>query len=98
MPAIPRPFIAASAAVVGTSAIAMSPVAVTPPNLYAAPVIQAVQLTASTDWADIYSRAGQSANELLDIWRQAPAPILQQIIANQIAYLKQLPDLAGRRL
>jgi len=95
MPAIPRPFIAASAAVVGTSAIALSPVAVTPPNLYGAPVIQAVQLTASTDWSDIYSRAGESANKLIDIWRQAPAPILEQIIANQISYLKQLPNFAG---
>lgn len=92
MPAIPRPFIAAGVAVVGTSAIALNPVTVAPPEILAAP---AIQLTASTDWADIFTRAGQSAQELFETWRQAPAPILQQIIANQVSYLQELPDFAG---
>lgn len=92
MPAIPRPFIAAGVAVVGTSAIALSPVTVAPPEVVAAP---AIHLTASTDWADIFTRAGQSAQELFDTWRQAPAPILQQIIANQVSYLQELPDFAA---
>lgn len=40
-------------------------------------------------------QAGQNAQALFDTWQQAPAPILQQIIANQISYLQELPDLAG---
>jgi hypothetical protein len=92
MLAIPRPFIAAGVAVVGTGAIAISPVAVPPPDVRAE---AAIQLTASTDWADIFTRAGESATALFDLWREAPAPILQQIIANQLAYLKELPDFAG---
>ncbi|GAY13621.1 outer membrane porin GjpA [Mycobacterium sp. shizuoka-1] len=92
MPAIPRPFIAAGVAVVGTSAIAMSPVTVAPPVLRAAP---AVHLTATTDWVDVFTRAGESASALFNSWLAAPAPVLQQILANQQAYLGQLPDVAG---
>jgi hypothetical protein len=92
MPAIPRPFIAAGVAVVGTSAIAMSPVVVPPPSLRAE---AAIQLTATTDWADVFSRAGANAQALIDTWREAPAPILQQIAANLRTYLMELPDLPG---
>ncbi|QEN12820.1 outer membrane porin GjpA [Mycolicibacterium sp. ELW1] len=95
MYAVPRPFVAATAAVVGAGAIAISPVgpvAVAPLDIHAAP---AIQLAASTDWADIFTRAGQSAQALFDTWRQAPAPVLQQIVANQISYLKELPDFAA---
>lgn len=92
MPAIPRPFIAAGVAVVGTSAIAMSPVVVAPPELRVAP---AVQLAATTDWADVFTQAGESASALFNSWLAAPAPILQQILANQAAYLRQLPDVPG---
>ncbi|WP_144418205.1 outer membrane porin GjpA [Mycobacterium sp. EPa45] len=92
MPAIPRPFIAAGVAVVGTSAIALSPVTVPPPDMLTTP---AIQLAASTDWTDIFTRAGQNAQALFETWREAPAPILQQIIANQLSYLQQLPDVAA---
>lgn len=91
MYAVPRPFVAATAAVVGASAIAISPVAVAPLDIHAAP---AIQLAASTDWAGIFTKAGQNAQALFDTWRQAPAPILQQIVANQITYLNELPDFA----
>jgi hypothetical protein len=92
MPAIPRTFIAAGVAVVGTSAIAMSPVVVPPPSLRAE---AAIQLTATTDWADVFSQAGANAQSLFDTWREAPAPILQQIAANLATYLTELPDLPG---
>jgi hypothetical protein len=92
MPAISRPFIAAGVAVVGTSAIAMSPVVVPPPSLRAE---AAIQLTATTDWADVFSQAGANAQALFDTWREAPAPILQQIAANLATYLTELPDLPG---
>ena len=93
MHAIPRPLVAAGVAVVGASAIALNPVAVAPPDIHAA--APAIQLTASTDWADIFTRAGVSAQALFDMWRQAPAPVLQQVLANQLAYLRELPDFAG---
>jgi hypothetical protein len=92
MPAIPRPFIAAGVAVVGTSAIAMSPVVVAPPDIRAA---SAIQLTATTDWAGVFSKASENAQALFDTWREAPAPILQQIAANLRTYLTELPDLSG---
>ncbi|BBX09695.1 outer membrane porin GjpA [Mycolicibacterium aichiense] len=95
MYAVPRPFVAATAAVVGAGAIAISPVGPVGPaalDIHAAP---AIQLAASTDWADIFTRAGQNAQALFDTWRQAPAPVLQQIVANQISYLKELPDFAA---
>src|SRR4051812_13184980 len=92
MYAVPRSFVAAGVAMVGASAIAISPVSVTPPDIHVAP---AIQLAASTDWSDIFTRAGQSAQALFDTWREAPAPVLQQIIANQISYLQELPDFAG---
>ncbi|EHB56407.1 hypothetical protein MycrhDRAFT_3601 [Mycolicibacterium rhodesiae JS60] len=92
MPAIPRPFIAAGVAVVGTSAIALSPVVLPPPAVLAAPT---VQLAASTDWAEVFGKAGENATALLDTWREAPAPILQQMAANLRTYLTELPDLPG---
>ena len=92
MYAVPRPLAAAGVALVGASAIAISPVSVAPPNIQVSP---AIELAASTDWADIFTRAGANAQALFDTWRQAPAPILQQIIANQISYLQELPDFAG---
>ncbi|WP_319435458.1 outer membrane porin GjpA [Mycobacterium sp. RTGN5] len=92
MPAMPRPFIAAGVAVVGTSAIAMSPVVVPPPTLRAE---AAIQLTATTDWADVFSQVSVNAQALFDTWREAPAPILQQIAANLRTYLMELPDLPG---
>jgi hypothetical protein len=92
MSAIPRPFLAAGVAVVGTSAIAMSPVVVPPPSLHAE---ASIQLAASTDWADVFSQASANAQALFDTWREAPAPILQQIAANLNTYLTELPDLPG---
>ena len=51
--------------------------------------------TATTDWADVFSQAGANAQALFDTWREAPAPILQQIAANLATYLMELPDLPG---
>ncbi|KDF00858.1 hypothetical protein Y900_018440 [Mycolicibacterium aromaticivorans JS19b1 = JCM 16368] len=92
MYAVPRPFVAATVAVVGAGAIAISPAAPAALDIHAAP---AIQLAASTDWTDIFTRAGQGAQTLFDTWREAPAPVLQQIVANQISYLKELPDFAA---
>jgi hypothetical protein len=89
---IPRPFVAAGVAVVGTSAIAMSPVVAPPPPVVASPP---VQLAASADWAEVFATASANATALFDTWREAPAPILQQIAANLRTYLMEVPDLPG---
>ncbi|AQT78868.1 hypothetical protein B1R94_05735 [Mycolicibacterium litorale] len=79
-------------ALLGAGAIAMSPVAVPQDGT---PTSAAIQLAAATDWPDIFAEAGQNAAALFNSWLQAPAPVLQQIIANQLRYLSQLPDFAG---
>lgn len=86
-----RPFVAAGVAMVGASAIAMSPVAVQPAYFRAE---AAIQLTAATNWQDVLTVAGQNASALFTSWLQTPVPILQQVIANQQKYLTELPDLA----
>ena len=87
-----RPLVSAGVAIVGASAIAISPVAAPPSAVWA----EAVSLSAATtDWADVFSRASDNATALFDSWRAAPAPILQQILANQAQYLTELPDVAG---
>lgn len=92
MLATSRPFVAAGVAVVGASAIAMSPVAL-PGNVIHSET--AVQLAAATDWQDVFATAGRNASALFNSWLQAPAPVLQQILANQQKYLSELPDLTG---
>lgn len=92
MHVVPRPFIAAGVAMVGASAIAISPIAAAPPDIRTAP---ASLLAATTDWADVLSTASDNATALFNEWREAPAPILQQIAANLRTYLMELPDVAG---
>lgn len=92
MGATSRPFVAASVAMVGATAIAISPIMLPQPDIRAT---AAIQLAATTDWQTIFAKAGQNAAALSDTWAQAPAPILQQIVANLQKYLSELPDLAG---
>ncbi|MGY4711327.1 outer membrane porin GjpA [Mycolicibacterium sp. CBM1] len=90
MLATSRPFISAGVAVVGAGAIAISPAVLPQPTMHAQ---AAVQLAATT-WQEVFAEASQNATALYDEWRAAPAPILQQITANQQKYLSELPDLA----
>ncbi|WP_243858266.1 outer membrane porin GjpA [Mycobacterium sp. DL440] len=91
-----RPFATASIALVGATAIAMTPVAAltAPPDIKVAN--PAVQLSAAIDpitpWLEVFNNAEVNLANLADAWLTAPAPVLQQVIANQIGYLSQLPD------
>ncbi|ODR11729.1 hypothetical protein BHQ15_00580 [Mycolicibacillus koreensis] len=88
----------AGIAVLGAGAIAVTPVAPTLPEVQ----IPAIQLTATpplTDWVDIF---GTSFNNLVNIgeaWIDAPFPVIQQFLANQIGYgttiFDSLTDLVG---
>ncbi len=91
MLATSRPFVAAGVAMVGATAIAISPVTLPQLDIRTE---AAIHLTASPEWQDVLSTAGQNASALLNAWLAAPAPILQQIVANQQKYLSELPDLA----
>ena len=86
------PSLPAGVAIVGATAIAVSPVAPAPPDIRA----DAVSLSAATtDWADVLTTASENATALFNTWLEAPAPILQQIAANLRTYLTELPDVAG---
>jgi hypothetical protein len=87
-----RPLAAGSVAIVGAGLIAITPVPPTPADLQR--FESAVRLTATTDWADVFSDAQAGVNDLIDSWTSGvTAPIAQQIVANQLNYLRELPDL-----
>lgn len=82
---------ATGVALMSAGVVAITPVAPPLPERVEA----AVQLTADADWSVILDKAGQGAAGLATSYFDAPFPVLQQIVANQISYLGQLPDLAG---
>lgn len=90
-----RNYLAAGVALVSAGAIAVSPVA--PPVPEALAKSPAVQLSAAIDpitpWVNVFNTAGVNFAELVESWLEAPAPVLQQVIANQIRYLGELPDV-----
>ncbi|ADT97820.1 hypothetical protein [Mycolicibacterium gilvum] len=94
-----RPYATAGVAMLGASAIAIAPVVVTPtlPDLKV--VSTGVQLNAAIDpltpLLELFNSSEVNVAALVDAWLEAPAPILQQIIANQIGYLGQLPDIGA---
>lgn len=93
-----RPFTTAGVALVGATAIAITPVALTaPPDVKANS--PAVQLTAAIDpitpWLETFNNSEVNFANLANSWLEAPFPSLQQVIANQVGYLAQLPDFPG---
>lgn len=90
-----RPYATAGVALVGAGVIAISPVA--PPASDIQVASSAVQLSAFADpfeaWLEVFDEAGTNLNGLADAFLEAPFPILQQVVANQLSYLGQLPDL-----
>ena len=90
-----RPYATAGIALVGASVIAITPIAPPPlPDIRVAS--PAVQLSASIDpitpWLNVFNTAEVNFADLANTWLEAPAPVLQQIIANQLGYLRELPD------
>lgn len=90
-----RPYVTTGIALVGASAIAITPVAPPLPDVKAAS--PAVQLAAAVDpvarWQAVFDTAETNLTNLVDAWSEVPAPVLQQVIANQIGYLGELPDV-----
>ncbi len=83
--------LAAGVALVCASAIAISPIAAPAPDVQL-PAIHAsavsVELSALTNplqlWGEVFGTAGQHIGGLGEVWLADPAPILTQILANQL--------------
>lgn len=96
-----RPYLAAGVALVGASAIAISPLAPPAPDVHL-PAVQAssaaVSLSAATNpleaWTALIGTTFDSIGGLGEQWMADPAPILTQIIANQLYTVKALGDAA----
>lgn len=94
-----RPCATAGVAVLGASAIAIAPVVVTPSLPDLKMVSAAVTLNAAIDpltpLLELFNSSEVNVAALVGEWLEAPAPVLQQLIANQIGYLGQLPDIGA---
>jgi hypothetical protein len=89
-----RPYVTTGVALVGASAIAVAPIAPTPPDIQI--TNPAVQLSAAIDpitpCLEVFNDSEVNFASLANEWLEAPLPVLQQAIANQIGYLSELPD------
>lgn len=92
-----RPFATAGVALVGASAIAISPLVATPALPDVRVANPAVQLSAAVDpieaWLQVFDTSKANFADLANTWLQAPAPVVQQVLANQLGYLGELPDV-----
>ena len=97
-----RSHLTAGIAVVGAGALALSPVTPLPQNLGPVPTISAlaVSLTASqgatvdpiTLWIDTLQAASDNLTGLIEDYVANPFPIVQQVIANLITFVGELPN------
>lgn len=92
-----RPYVTAGIAMVGSSLIAVTPVAVQPA---AALVVRDVALTAGDgivgdllgSWGAIWNTASDNINQLLQNYYLAPGVAFQQFLANQADFWQQVID------
>lgn len=97
-----RSYLTAGIAAFGAGAIALAPVQplpAAPPLPSALTSTLAVNLAASIDpitpWIETLQAAGDNISGLFTDWAEAPFPIIAQVIANQITYLGELPDIGA---
>ena len=89
-----RPYATAGIALVGASVIAVTPVTVSPDShLMSADVALSAAVDPITPILTTFDSAEVNFAHLADEWLQAPLPIAQQVIANQLANLSTHPDL-----
>jgi hypothetical protein len=88
-----RPYATAGIALVGASIIAIGPVAPRFPHVVVSPQVRlSAAVDPSTPWHDVINTAEGNFANLVAALREDPAPVLRQVIANQIGYLSELPD------
>lgn len=90
------PWITAGVALVGAGAVAVTPVSPPLPDIQ----IPAIQLTAgpSTDWLDIFGTSFNNLGQIGAEWLEAPFPVAQQLLVNQIGYGTTIFDSLGQQL
>ncbi|MBU9767146.1 hypothetical protein FR943_25360 [Mycobacterium sp. TNTM28] len=92
-----RPYATAGIALVGAGVIAVTPVA--PPPTVTQVSSAAVDLSAAVNplspWVDLFNNTSTNLTGLADAYFEAPAPILQQVIVNQVANLDRLLNDPG---
>ncbi len=88
-----RPYATAGIALVGAGVLAISPLAPVAPEAGLSP---AVRLSAAVDpiahWQGVVSAADENLTGLAADWAEDPAPVLRQVVANQLEYLSELPN------
>lgn len=92
-----RPYLTAGVVLVGAAAIVVSPVGPSIPDVHVPALISssaAVELTASTDpisaWVNVFGKTFNNVSQIGGAVIADPAPILQQVIANQLGYAQTL--------
>ena len=87
-----RPYATAGIALVGATAIAMTPVAPPLPEVQVAspPVALSASINPITPWIDVFNATSANATALTGAYFNAPFPVLQQLLVNQSDYLQQL--------
>ncbi|WP_454788074.1 hypothetical protein [Mycolicibacterium lutetiense] len=92
-----RPYLTAGVVLVGAAAIVASPVGPSIPDVHVPALSSssaAVELTASTDpisaWINVFGKTFNNVSQIGGAVIADPAPILQQVIANQLGYAQTL--------
>ncbi|MGV0806266.1 hypothetical protein [Mycolicibacterium setense] len=92
-----RPYLTAGVVAVGAAAIVASPVRPSIPDVHVPALTSssvAVELTAATDpisaWINVFGKAVGNVSEIGGAVIDDPAPVLQQVIANQLGYANTL--------
>ena len=95
-----RSYLTAGLTAVSAGAIALAPVAPLPDGTTAVPTRAgafAVGLASSIDpitpWVQTFEAAAANITRLIAAVADNPFPIIQQVVANQITYLSELPDI-----
>jgi hypothetical protein len=96
-----RSYLTAGVAAVGVTALAVSPIAPPAPTPFSVPShtsVSAVELSALVNpievFAPIFEQAIGDIGALAQRWLESPAPILEQIIANNLASAQKLVGIA----
>ena len=97
-----RPYATAGIALVGASVIAVSPIAPPLPDIHVpspAQVVRSVELTAEQLAADtvisypqVFQEAVTNLQAILKTAAANPTPIMSQVLANQVARSRRLPQ------
>ena len=91
-----RPYTTAGVALLGAGVIAIPPIAPRMPDITDIERALPVHLTAAVDpitqWTDVLNQANANFTTIANNFLAKPFPVLQQVIANQIGYLGELPD------